>query len=101
MEVASDASRDGEGSDELPPPDPALSEIYVNVGRRDGATPADFHAILDARGLDRSSTDYVRVRHRHSFVGTRKELLERVLQALDGATIAGKQAAAEIARPRT
>ncbi|MFO0569817.1 MAG: DEAD/DEAH box helicase [Polyangiaceae bacterium] len=101
VEVASDASRDGEGSDELPPPDPALSEIYVNVGRRDGATPADFHAILDARGLDRSSTDYVRVRHRHSFVGTRKELLERVLQALDGATIAGKQAAAEIARPRT
>lgn len=81
--------------------DEGLSEIYVNVGRRDGATPADFHAVLDAGGLPPDATDYVRVRHRHAFVGTRKELLERVLQALNGATIAGRTAAAEIARPRT
>jgi hypothetical protein len=82
------------------PHDENLSEIFVNVGRRDGATPADFHAALDAGGLPSDATDYVRVRHRHAFVGTRKELLERVLQALDGATIAGRTAAAEIARPR-
>lgn len=81
--------------------DEGVSEIYVNVGRRDGATPADFHAVLDAGGLPPDATDYVRVRHRHAFVGTRKELLERVLQALNGATIAGRTAAAEIARPRT
>ena len=77
-----------------------LSEIFVNVGRRDGATPADFHAVLEAGGLSRDSTDYVNVRHRHAFVGTRKELLERVLQTLNGATIAGRTVAAEIARPR-
>jgi ATP-dependent RNA helicase DeaD len=78
-----------------------LAEVYVNVGRRDGAEPGDFHAVLrDRAGLGPDATDYVRVRHRHSFVGTRKELLERVLQALDGATIAGKTAVAEIARPR-
>jgi hypothetical protein len=77
-----------------------LSEIFVNVGRRDGATPADFHAVLEAGGLSRDATDYVNVRHRHAFVGTRKELLERVLQTLNGATIAGRTVAAEIARPR-
>lgn len=81
--------------------DEALSEIFVNVGRRDGATPADFHAVLEGGGLPADATDYVRVRHRHAFVGTRKELLERVLQVLNGASIAGRTAAAEIARPRT
>jgi ATP-dependent RNA helicase DeaD len=77
-----------------------LAEVYVNVGRRDGAQPGDFHAALKESGLGPEATDYVRVRHRHSFVGTRRELVERVLQALNGATIAGKQAVAEIARPR-
>jgi ATP-dependent RNA helicase DeaD len=83
-----------------PVPRTDLAEIYVNVGRRDGADPSHFHALLQARGLGADATDYVRVRHRHSFVGTRKELLERVLSVLNGATIAGKQAMAELARPR-
>lgn len=92
---------DTRARDDGSPREDSLSEIFVNVGRRDGATPADFHAVLDAGGLPPEATDYVRVRHRHAFVGTRKDLLERVLQALNGATIAGRTAAAEIARPRT
>ncbi len=94
-DTAGNATDDGVQRDE------GLSEIFVNVGRRDGATPADFHAVLEGGGLPTDATDYVRVRHRHAFVGTRKELLERVLQVLNGATIAGRTAAAEIARPRT
>lgn len=77
-----------------------LAEVFVNVGRRDGAEPGHFQALLQAQGIGADGTDYIRVRHRHSFVGTRRDLLDRVLGALNGATIAGKQAMAEVARPR-
>ncbi len=75
-----------------------VAEIYVNVGRRDGAKPSDYQAVLESVGLSLEQTDYIRVRHRHAFVGVRPEYLEKALEVLNGATIAGKRASAERAR---
>jgi ATP-dependent RNA helicase DeaD len=75
-----------------------VSEIYVSVGRRDGAKPSDYQAVLESAGLTEDEVGYVRVRHRHAFVGVKGEALERALGALDGAMIANRKATAEPAR---
>jgi ATP-dependent RNA helicase DeaD len=81
----------------------AEAEVYVNVGRRDGATPEELFALLERAGITRAELEYVRVRHRHAFVGVKRDLLERAVSAIDGATLAstGKTVAAEPARVKS
>jgi hypothetical protein len=76
-----------------------IREIFVNVGRRDGAKPSDFQALLAEHGIT-GEPDYIRVRHSHAFVGVRGDLIERAVAALNGAQIAGQTASAELARRR-
>jgi hypothetical protein len=78
-----------------------MAEIFVNLGRRDGITPEQIRRQLEAAGLGPETTDYVNVRHRHSFVAVKKELLERALESLNGAMLAGKPALAEPSRSRS
>jgi hypothetical protein len=78
---------------------PAIREIFVNVGRRDGAKPSDFQGLLEKHGIT-GEADYIRVRHSHAFVGVRQELVDRAVAALNGAQIAGQTASAEPARRR-
>ena len=75
-----------------------VAEIYVSVGRRDGAKPSDIQAVLESAGVGEDEVGYVRVRHRHAFVGVKGEALERALGALHGAMIANRKATAEPAR---
>jgi ATP-dependent RNA helicase DeaD len=82
------------------PTNPGVAEIYVSIGRRDGARPSDIQTILEQNGLLAEQTDYIRVRHRNSFVGVKTEYLEKAVAALNGAAIAGKPAFAEPARQR-
>jgi ATP-dependent RNA helicase DeaD len=77
----------------------AIREIFVNVGRRDGAKPSDFQSLLEKHGIT-GEADYIRVRHSHAFVGVRGELIERAVAALNGAQIAGQTVSAELARRR-
>jgi ATP-dependent RNA helicase DeaD len=95
-ELANDLT--AEGQDREPVPGIGVAEIYVSVGRRDGAKPSDFQALLAECGVLPEHTDYIRVRHRHAFVGVLQESLAKAVAALNGATIAGKQAFAEPAR---
>ncbi|HEY3493123.1 MAG TPA: DEAD/DEAH box helicase [Polyangiaceae bacterium] len=74
------------------------NEIYVSVGRRDGAKPSDYQTVLEAAGIGPETAQYVRVRHKHTFVGVRSEDVERVVAALNGTIIAGRRAMAERAR---
>jgi hypothetical protein len=76
-----------------------IREIFVNVGRRDGAKPSDFQSLLEKHGIA-GETDYIRVRHSHAFVGVRSEMSDRAVAALNGAQIAGQVASAELARRR-
>jgi ATP-dependent RNA helicase DeaD len=77
---------------------PSSSEIYVSVGRRDGAKPSDFQSVLENSGIGAEATEYIRVRHRHAFVSVKPEKLEQAIAALNGAVIAGRRANAERAR---
>ena len=77
-----------------------IAEIYVSIGRRDGARPSDIQTILEQSGLLAEQTDYIRVRQRNTFVGVKTEYLEKAVAALNGAAIAGKPAFAEPARQR-
>lgn len=76
-----------------------IREIFVNVGRRDGAKPSDFESLLAQHGIT-GEPDYIRVRHSHAFVGVRGDMIERAVAALNGAQIAGQTASAELARRR-
>ena len=77
-----------------------IAEIYVSIGRRDGARPSDIQTVLEQSGLLAEQTDYIRVRQRNTFVGVKTEYLEKAVSALNGAAIAGKPAFAEPARQR-
>jgi ATP-dependent RNA helicase DeaD len=86
--VRSDASPDG-------------GELFVSVGRKDGARASDFYSVLQERaGITIDDTEYVNVRQRHTFIGLRQELIQRALDALNGAVIAGREATAERSRSR-
>lgn len=77
-------------------------EIFVNIGRRDGARAADFQRVLHERdAVGKDDVRRIRVRERNAFVSVRKTALANALQAFAGATIAGKPALAEQARERS
>jgi ATP-dependent RNA helicase DeaD len=76
-------------------------ELYVSVGRRDGARAADVQrALQEGAALDKNDIARIRVRDRHTFVSVRKSVHTRALAALSAATIAGRVATAEVARER-
>jgi ATP-dependent RNA helicase DeaD len=77
-------------------------EIFVNIGRRDGARAADFQRVLHERdAVGKDDVRRIRVRERNAFVSVRKTALTNALRAFAGATIAGKPALAEQARERS
>src|SRR5262249_57316558 len=85
-----------------PSNDPAFAEICGNLGRRDGVNASDFQRVLtDVASISRAEAGKIRVRDRSSFVSVKRELLEKALAALNGATFSGKVAQAQPARARS
>jgi ATP-dependent RNA helicase DeaD len=80
--------------------DGPVDEAFINVGRDDGVRTSDLHQALTTAGVSASDTAYVRIRQRHTFIGVRQGLLERVVAGLNGQTIAQRQVEAQPARPR-
>jgi ATP-dependent RNA helicase DeaD len=80
--------------------DVGVAQVFVNVGRRDGARTADLQRLLEAAGLAAEETSRIRVRERNSFITVKKELVERTVAALSGQVIGGRQVFAEPARVR-
>jgi ATP-dependent RNA helicase DeaD len=75
--------------------------VYVDIGRREGARPADLQRVLrDRGGITRRETGRIRMRDRYALVSVRRELLPRAIEALSGAEIGGKLLKAEPARER-
>jgi ATP-dependent RNA helicase DeaD len=82
--------------------DPTFAEIFVNLGRRDGVSASDFQRVLtELAQISRAETGRIRVRDRSSFVSVKREMLEKAVAALNGASILGKVAQAEPARARS
>jgi len=80
--------------------DGPVDEAFINVGRDDGVRTSDLHQALTTAGVSAGDTAYVRIRQRHTFIGVRQGLLERVVAGLNGQMIAQRQVEAQPARPR-
>jgi ATP-dependent RNA helicase DeaD len=80
--------------------DGPVDEAFVNVGRDDGVRTSDLHQALTTAGVSHGDTAYVRIRQRHTFIGVRQGLLDRVVAGLNGQKIAQRLVEAQPARPR-
>ncbi len=81
--------------------DPDFAQIFINVGRRDGARASDIQKVLtEVAGLSPADTGQIRIRDRNTFVSVRKDSLDRVVSALGGQVIAGRSVLAEPAKQR-
>jgi ATP-dependent RNA helicase DeaD len=80
--------------------DGPVDEAFVNVGKDDGVRTSDVQQALSSAGVSEDDTAYVRIRQRHTFIGVRQGLLERVVSGLSGQTIAQREVEAQPARPR-
>jgi ATP-dependent RNA helicase DeaD len=80
--------------------DGPVDEAFVNVGRDDGVRTSDLHQALSTAGVSQGDTAYVRIRQRHTFIGVRQGLLDRVVSGLNGQKIAQRLVEAQPARPR-
>jgi ATP-dependent RNA helicase DeaD len=81
-------------------PEEGFSQLFVNIGRRDGAREEDLIRLLREGGLAEGDTGRVRMRDRNSFVSVRSHVIEAAVIALAGKSIAGRILVAELARPR-
>jgi ATP-dependent RNA helicase DeaD len=91
-------SRDGGAS--ASDDEPGFAQIFVNVGRRDGAKAGDLQRLLEASGLAAADMGRIRVRDRNTFVSVKKEILDRAVAAFAGQVIGGRTLIAEPARSR-
>jgi ATP-dependent RNA helicase DeaD len=83
------------------PDDPAFTNVFLNVGRRDGLRTEDVQQLLiEKAGLSDSDVGHIRLRDRITFVGIRREHCERAIKALVGLSIGERTLNAEPARDR-
>ena len=84
-----------------PEDDPAFAQIFINVGRRDGARGEDIQKLLEvASALPPDAGHCIRIRDRMTFVSVKREVVEAALAAFAGQVIGGRTVVAEIARAR-
>lgn len=97
-DVAPDRSTDESGGSESG--SSGYVSLYLNVGKRDGASAREVVEALSAAGIDEANTGEVVVKARHSYIQVMPDVRERALERLNGMEICGRQAYVEVARPR-
>ncbi|MDF2696261.1 MAG: DEAD-box ATP-dependent helicase CshA, partial [Labilithrix sp.] len=81
--------------------DPSFTNVFLNVGRRDGLRVEDVQRLLvENAGLAEADVGHIRLRDRITFVGIRKEHSERAIKALVGVVVGDRTVNAEPARDR-
>lgn len=85
----------GEAADEA-----GFGQVYVSVGRREGARPQDLERILEQGGVALSDVGRIRVRDRNAFVSVKKELVDRAVAIFAGQVVGGRTIVAEPAKER-
>jgi ATP-dependent RNA helicase DeaD len=80
----------------------AYAELFIGVGRRDGARAQDLlQALVEGAGLDKDTIRRIRVRDRHAFVAVRKEDAARAIEKLHNTPMGQKPTVSvELARER-
>jgi hypothetical protein len=88
----------------LPPPPerreegPGQARLYLNLGRKDGASNADVATLLAAHGLSVPTPD-IDVMNTHTYINIDAAEAERLCAALSGQEHAGRTLLCERARP--
>ena len=78
-----------------------MTRLFINVGRQDGVRPGDFvGAIANEAGIPGQAIGAIDIFDAYSFVEVPQSEAQRVVRSLQRTTIRGRQANAEIARPR-
>jgi len=78
--------------------DDDFSQLFVNVGKRDGVNPADLQKLLLDAGIAVDPAQAIRMRDRMSFVRVSKENFDGAVAALSGHVLGGRTVVAELAR---
>src|SRR5260221_2785035 len=82
-------------------PESGMTRLFIDVGRDDGARPADFvGAIANEANIPGNAIGAIELYDRFSFVEVPENRTEQVLKALKRTTIRGKKISASIAKPR-
>jgi ATP-dependent RNA helicase DeaD len=76
-----------------------LARLYLNLGRKDGASERDVRSLLEARAPGASVSD-VEVMNTHTYLNVASGDATRVSGALTGQELAGRQLVCEPAKPR-
>jgi ATP-dependent RNA helicase DeaD len=76
------------------------TEVYVNVGRKGGATAEAIRALLEENGIPVTDAPRISVRFRNTFLTVKRSVLSRVLEVLNAAQIAGRRTVAEESHSR-
>ena len=94
------AAPPGASGAESPPGDGGddFTQLFVNVGRRDGVRAADLQKLLSERGVALDDPNGIRIRDRMTFLRVKKELFDDAVAALTGQVIGGRAVVAELAR---
>jgi RNA-binding protein YlmH len=74
--------------------------LYLSIGKRDGAESDDVLLALRAAGIEQQDTGEVVVKARHTYVQVTPRVQELAVTRLNGMEICGRQAVVEVARPR-
>ena len=91
--------RDATGGSTAPAPGGEWTQLFVNIGERDGARVGDLvGAITGEVGLTREQIGRVEVRESHSTVQVAASVADRVVERLTGTMIRGRRAAARVDR---
>ncbi|GAB4215810.1 MAG: hypothetical protein OHK0013_41700 [Sandaracinaceae bacterium] len=79
--------------------DASYSNVFLNVGRRDGTRVGDILRLFEqSTGIGKDALGRIRIRDRHSFVAVPTERVEEALTKLAGVRFGDKELIAEIAR---
>ncbi len=83
----------------LPPLEPGIARLYVNLGTRDRLDDETLRdELAELAGLYPDDILEIDLRPRHSYVLVEDEFTEDVIAAVDGARLAGKRIRIEVAR---
>lgn len=94
------ANSDTQTAVEAPANGREFINLYLNVGKRDGAESDVVHEALRAAGIEPEDTGEVLVKARHTYVQVSPRVQDLAVSRLNGMEICGRQAVVEVARPR-
>jgi DbpA RNA binding domain len=85
---------------EAPPaPRTDVARLYLNLGRKDGASDKDIRDLLSAHAGDASVSD-IEVMNTHTYLNVAPADADRIVTAITGKELDGRQLTCESAKPR-